>query len=106
MTETKTHKIYIVVTNDGEHRVDEKTLPDNVEIVIFNLDVLVDQPEEFVQLTDDDQSYLSTEYPEITDSIREAAGLLAYDPAGDDEEEEVSEGEPFENEEFDPHESK
>jgi hypothetical protein len=71
-------KIHVVVKS-GTAEVDEKTVPEGIEVVIIDLDVLLEDPSQFAEMPLEDQQYMATEYPEITDSIKEAAGLLNTD---------------------------
>jgi len=77
-----------VVVKGGVAEVDEKTVPEGIEVVIIDLDVLVDEPGQFTDMPLEDQQYMETEYPEIMASVKEAAGLLVdeldEDETGDD----------------------
>lgn len=88
------NKIRIMVSS-GVAEVDAKTVPDSVDVVILDLDVLIDQPDKFAELSQEDQEYLESEYPDITKSIKEGAGLLKSIQDGtylEEEEEEEEEG--------------
>lgn len=78
------HKIYIKVSS-GVASVDENSIPEGIEVVIHDLDVMIDNPEEFALLPIEDQNYLESQYPEIVESIKDAAGLTTDLMMNDDD---------------------